>query len=47
MHSGWSALYVPEKNAEELFESALNNMEYTAPSDEGRIDNPKSIKKIF
>lgn len=41
-------LYIePREHIEDFFASALKNMEYTAPSDEGRIDNPKSIKKLY
>lgn len=45
--SKWNFLYYDSKdNYANVQEFALNNMESIIPSDEGKIDNPKSITKI-
>lgn len=42
----WSSIAFDVRNSyEEMIDSALNNLDNIIPSEEGKIDNPKAMKK--
>jgi len=44
----WSSVYFEQKGSyEAMIEAAINNLDNIIPSEEGKIDNPKAIKKVY
>jgi len=44
----WSAAYYEQKESyEAMLETVNNNMDNIIPSEEGKIGNPKAIKKAY
>jgi len=44
----WSSVYFEQKGTyEAMIEAAINNLDNIIPSEEGKIDNPKAIKKVY
>ena len=42
----WSSIAFDVRNTyEDMIDSALNNLDNIIPSEEGKIDNPKAMKK--
>ena len=42
----WNSIAFEVKNTyEQMIDSALNNLDNIIPSEEGKIDNPKTMKK--
>jgi len=42
----WSSISFEVKNSyEDMIDNALNNLDNIIPSEEGKIDNPKAMKK--